>query len=71
MANMYITYVEKQGAFLKIWGQTDRNTPIAIERNLEQYRSQFESGVNIPTYDSLQVGQPLCAKYGGDNMYYR
>lgn len=67
---IYITFVEKEGAFLKIWGQTDRNIPVAIEKSLAKQKVQFDQGHYIPSVDSLYVGQLVCAKYK-DGMYYR
>lgn len=67
---VYITFIETEGAFLKVWGQTDRNLPIAIEKSLAQASPQFEIGQFVPPIDSLYIGQLLCAKYK-DGMYYR
>lgn len=67
---VYITFIETEGAFLKIWGQTDRNLPIVIEKSLAQASLQFEMGQFVPPIETLYVGQLLCAKYK-DGMYYR
>lgn len=67
---VYITFLEKEGSFLKIWGQTDRNIPIAIEKSLAQGKADFDQGHFVPPAESLYVGQLLCAKYK-DGMYYR
>lgn len=67
---LYITYIEKENACLKIWGQTDRNMPIAVEKTLAQVTPVFEQGHHIPTIDAVYNGLPVCAKFK-DGMYYR
>lgn len=74
MANIptviYVTYVEKENAYVKIWGQTDRNISIGIEKALQLITPQFESGDCIPHLETLQIGALCCAKFK-DGSYYR
>lgn len=67
---LYITYIEKYGAFLKVWGQTDRQFPIFIEKSLIQMTSQFDLGHCVLGMDNIAVGVLCCAKYK-DGVYYR
>jgi hypothetical protein len=67
---LFITYVEKEGPFLKVWGQTDKNTSLYIEQVLHTFTNQFDNGLCIPHPETLQIGILCCAKYK-DNKYYR
>ncbi|KAK5646934.1 hypothetical protein RI129_005398 [Pyrocoelia pectoralis] len=67
---MYITYVEKHGAFLKIWGQIDKACPITIENYLADLKPQFDQGHYTLSSPTIQVGLMCCAKYR-DDLYYR
>ncbi|XP_008191203.2 maternal protein tudor isoform X2 [Tribolium castaneum] len=67
---LFITYVEKEGPFLKVWGQTDKNTSLYIEQVLHSFTPQFDNGLCIPRPDALQIGILCCAKYK-DSKYYR
>nr|XP_022905962.1 maternal protein tudor-like isoform X2 [Onthophagus taurus] len=67
---LYVTYLEKEGPYIKVWGQTVRNVPIAIEEALQQATAKFEQGVSMPVPTDIQVGLPCCAKFK-DNRYYR
>lgn len=67
---IYVTFVEKEGSYLKIWGQTDRSLSMGIEKVIQQMTIQFESGRFLPTIDSLQLGILCCAKFK-DGSYYR
>lgn len=74
MANLgtilYATFVEKEGAYIKIWGQTDRNISSGIEKALQQLTPRFQNGEFLPNYESLFYGVLCCAKYK-DGNYYR
>lgn len=67
---LYITFIEKENACLKIWGQTDRNMPIVVEKSLAQMTPIFEQGHHIPPAEALYNGLLVCAKFK-DGMYYR
>lgn len=67
---LYVTNVEKEGSYIKIWGQTDRNISICIEKALQQLASHFQNGEFLPNYESLYYGALCCAKYK-DGNYYR
>ncbi|KAG5895989.1 hypothetical protein JTB14_005095 [Gonioctena quinquepunctata] len=68
--NLYVTCVEKEGPFLKLWGQTEKNNAIYVEQFLTGIAHQFEVGVGKVPPESLQCGTLVCAKYK-DNKYYR
>ena len=68
--NLFITHVDKEGPFLKIWGQADKNNSIYVEQFLLGASQQFELGVGLIPFENLQVGALVCAKYK-DNKYYR
>ncbi|GJQ67361.1 putative tudor domain protein [Trypoxylus dichotomus] len=69
-ASVYITHLERENTFIKVWGQTDRSLPIAIEKALQQMTPQFEQGMYSPAIENFQVGIMCCAKFK-DDLYYR
>ncbi|KAL3281928.1 hypothetical protein HHI36_005131 [Cryptolaemus montrouzieri] len=68
--SMYITNVEKEGPFLKIWGQIDKKSSLDVEKALLQASAPFDEGQFIMKPTSLEVGVLCCAKYM-DEKYYR
>ncbi|XP_066147642.1 maternal protein tudor isoform X2 [Euwallacea fornicatus] len=68
--SLFITYVDKEGPFLKVWGQAEKNNSIYVEQFLLGASSQFDQGIGKIPFESLQVGALVCAKYK-DNKYYR
>ncbi|CAG9833553.1 unnamed protein product [Diabrotica balteata] len=68
--NLYVTYVEKEGPFLKIWGQRDKDTAVYVEQFLAHIAEQFELGIGKTNRENLPVGKQVCAKYK-DGKYYR
>ena len=69
-SSIYVTYLEREGTFIKIWGQTDKSLPVSIEKTLQQLTPQFAQGMHVPSADAFQVGVLLCAKFK-DDKYYR
>lgn len=68
---LYITFFAKEGPFLKIWGQLDKNIPIAIDKALADATDSFDSGHHIPpTIQYFSLGNLCCAKFS-DGAYYR
>lgn len=67
---IYITNIDKEAAFLKIWGQTDKEMPIAVEKALGPLNPIFDQGNYTPSADQLYNGMLVCAKFK-DGMYYR
>lgn len=70
VVNLYITYVEKEGPFLKIWGQTEKQQSLHIEQILMGTSHQFDLGMGKVVPEVLQPGILVCAKYN-DHKYYR
>lgn len=68
--NLFITFVDKEGPFLKVWGQSDRSNSIYVEQNLLNSTQYLEQGVGKVPFETLQEGMLVCAKYK-DNKYYR
>ncbi|XP_023023151.2 protein tudor isoform X2 [Leptinotarsa decemlineata] len=68
--DLYITFVEKEGPFLKLWGQTEKNNAVYVEQYLAGLCPQFDAGKSKIHPDSLQCGTLVCAKYN-DDKYYR
>lgn len=68
--SLFITCVDKEGPFLKVWGQTDKQTSLFIEQVLHNFAPQFDNGFGIPHSEMLRTGVVCCAKYK-DNKYYR
>lgn len=69
-ASIYITHLEREGSSIKVWGQTDRALPLAIEKALQQMTPHFEQGMYSPAIENFQVGIMCCAKFK-DELYYR
>lgn len=68
--NLYVTFVEKEGPFLKIWGQTDKNNSVYVEQFLAGASSQFDLGAAKIIPEHVQLNSLVCAKYK-DSKYYR
>lgn len=68
--NLYVTFVEKEGPFLKIWGQTDKNNSVYVEQFLMGAGPQFDLGVAKILPEQVQLNMLVCAKYK-DSKYYR
>lgn len=68
--SLYVTYVEKEGPFLKIWGQTDKTNSVYVEQFLIGATPQFEMGAAKVTAEQIQLNTLVCAKYK-DSKYYR
>lgn len=68
--NLFITCLEKEGPFLRVWGQTDKNIANYIDQVLGNLGIQFDNGLCIPHPDTLQVDTLCCVK-DKDNKYYR
>lgn len=68
--NLYVTFVEKEGPFLKIWGQTDKNNSVYVEQFLLGTSPQFDLGVAKVLPEQVQLNTLVCAKYK-DTKYYR
>ncbi|XP_044751082.1 maternal protein tudor-like isoform X3 [Coccinella septempunctata] len=67
---MYITNVEKEGAFLKLWGQIDNKAALDVELALFKAYAMYEEGQHALTPANIQIGVLCCAKYI-DEKYYR
>lgn len=67
---LFVTHIEPEGPFLKIWGQTDKNTVGLIESLMRSAIPQFKEGLCNVALESLAPGQLACAKYK-DDTYYR
>lgn len=68
--SLLITHVDKEGPFLKVWGQTEKNNSIYVEQFLLSASQQFDQGIGVLPFEALQVNTLVCAKYK-DNKYYR
>ncbi|XP_049859923.1 tudor domain-containing 6-like isoform X2 [Schistocerca gregaria] len=67
---VYVTYLEKEGPFLKLWVQLNRSSAMFVEKLIRQYTDQFERGLFVTHPSALIVGGICCAKYV-DGVYYR
>ncbi|XP_047110346.1 uncharacterized protein LOC124787630 [Schistocerca piceifrons] len=67
---VYVTYLEKEGPFLKLWVQLNRSSAMFVEKLIRQYTDQFERGLFVTHPSALIVGGVCCAKYV-DGVYYR
>lgn len=67
---IFVTHLEKEGPFLKVWGQTDKNSSLFVEEFLHSATPQFEQGVGSLQQENIQSGLLVGAKYR-DSKYYR
>jgi hypothetical protein len=65
---IFVTHIEKDGPFLRLWAQLDRTQATLVERLILELSKKFERGLGIPS--NVQVGQLCCARYS-DGVYYR
>ncbi|KAK9736726.1 Tudor domain [Popillia japonica] len=68
-ASIYITHLEREGSSIKVWGQTDRALPLAIEKALQQMTPHFEQGMitNI-SYLTQGMVEVLFIDYGNKDV---
>ncbi|KAG5320463.1 TUD protein, partial [Pseudoatta argentina] len=67
---VYITHVEPDNIYLKIWAQMDRQTAIAIEQYIFPLIEQFNQGYGCPSKTNrLMVGTLCCAKFQTEGYY--
>lgn len=72
LIELFITYVEKNGTLLKVYGQVDQNSAEFLEKLIYQYTETFDRlKVGVPkTARDIYPGLICCARYK-DNKYYR
>ncbi|XP_050306722.1 maternal protein tudor-like isoform X2 [Anthonomus grandis grandis] len=70
--NLVITYVDKEGPFLKVWGQgqAEKNNLMYVEQFLGRAGPQLDQGASKIPVEALHVDSVVCAKFK-DNRYYR
>ncbi|XP_026293854.2 maternal protein tudor [Frankliniella occidentalis] len=70
LLDLYVSHLEKEGCFLKVWGQRDRQSVEGIERLLLHHMEEFEKGMHMPDPAILKPDL-LCVCRYKDGSYYR
>lgn len=69
-AIIFVTHVEAENLYLKIWGQLDKQTATCVERQIYPLIEQFNQGYGCPSKTSrLMVGTLCCARFQTDGYY--
>lgn len=67
---IFVTHVEADDAYLKIWGQVDKHAATCVERFIYPLVEKFAQGYGCPTRSSrLIVGSMCCARFQTDGYY--
>lgn len=67
---LFVTHVESDGPFLKIWGQVDRNAATCVERMILPLSEKFAQGLGLPNPNfSLQLNTTCCARFQNEGYY--
>ncbi|KYN31432.1 Maternal protein tudor [Trachymyrmex septentrionalis] len=67
---IYVTHVEADDIYLKIWAQVDRQAGIAIEQYIFPLIEQFNQGYGCPSKTNrLMVGSLCCARFQTEGYY--
>ncbi|XP_034235758.1 maternal protein tudor-like isoform X2 [Thrips palmi] len=68
--DFFVTNIEMDGNFLKLWGHKDKNSAQNVERIIQQKFQDFEKGIGVPDPHALVPDLLCCARYN-DGGYYR
>lgn len=67
---IFITHVEADDVYLKIWGQLDKPAATAVEHYIYPLIKQFNQGYGCPSKTTrLFVGTLCCARFQSDGYY--
>lgn len=67
---IFVTHVEADGIYLKIWGQLDKQAATAVEHYIYPLTEQFNQGYGCPSKLSrLAIGAFCCARFQSDGYY--
>lgn len=67
---VYMTHVESEGPYLKLFGQADKQGALVVEGFINNERARLEHGVGSVPPSSLRCGLMCIAQYN-DEKYYR
>lgn len=67
---IFVTHVEADDIYLKIWGQLDKHASTCVERFIYPLVEQFSQGYGRPTKSNrLMIGALCCARFQTDGYY--
>ncbi|CAL1676055.1 unnamed protein product [Lasius platythorax] len=67
---IFITHVEADEVYLKIWGQLDKQAATSVEHYIYPLVKQFNQGYGCPSKNSrLIIGTLCCARFQSDGYY--
>ncbi|KAK2576789.1 hypothetical protein KPH14_005431 [Odynerus spinipes] len=67
---IFVTHIEAEDQFLKIWGQVDKNSATYVERMILPLFEQFARGRGCPDSQSgLTINALCCARFQNDGYY--
>ncbi|XP_020289417.1 maternal protein tudor isoform X3 [Pseudomyrmex gracilis] len=69
-AFLFVTHIEPDNVFLKIWGQTDKRTAGEVERLINSLLPHFNQGYGCPLKVTKSiVSEVCCAKFQNEGYY--
>lgn len=67
---IFVTHVEANDIYLKIWGQLDKQAATCVERFIHPLVPQFSQGYGCPSsLNKVPIGALCCAKFQTDGYY--
>ncbi|XP_017761897.1 PREDICTED: maternal protein tudor [Eufriesea mexicana] len=68
---IFVTHVEAEDSFLKIWGQVDKNSATCVERMILPLVEQFarSQGCVGPQSTNLHINSLCCARFQNEGYY--
>lgn len=67
---IFITHVEADDMYLKIWGQLDKQAATSVEHYIYPLIERFNQGYGCPSKSNrLNVGTLCCARFQSDGYY--
>lgn len=70
-AFLFVTHIESDNIFLKIWGQTDKRTAGEVERLINSLLPHFNQGYGCPLKVTKSIVNELCCAKFQNEGYYR
>ncbi|XP_014611434.1 PREDICTED: maternal protein tudor isoform X1 [Polistes canadensis] len=67
---IFVTHIEAEHQYLKIWGQTDKNSATYVERLILPLFEKFSIGSGYPELqEGLSINALCCARFQNDGYY--
>lgn len=66
---IFITHIEPDDTYLKIWGQVDKSNASLVERHIYSLIEHFNQGYVSPSKANRLIGALCCARFQTDGYY--